>query len=198
MHMDTKLKVQVILASVRQGRFGDKPANWIVEQAKEAGFETELVDLKDWELPFYNEKGSPNALKGVFENQKGMEWNKLLSGADAYIVVTPEYNHGYPASLKNNFDWTYPANSVAQKPVAFVSYGTVGGTRAVQQLRQVAIEMQMVNIRNGVHLTKHWELQDEADNLKPEAAEALAPAAKALLEQLAWYSKALKVARDSK
>lgn len=192
------IRLQIIISSVRPNRFGDKPASWIAGLAKEAGFEVETVDLKDWQLPFYDERGSPNALKGQLTNTRALEWNKLLASADAYLIVTPEYNHGYPASLKNVIDWTYPAASVANKPVAFLSYGTVGGSRAVQQLRQVVIELQMVPIRGQVNITRHWELQDEAGTLKPGAMDVYTPGAKAMLEQLQWYGRALKVAREAK
>ena len=195
--MDT-LKLQVIISSVRPNRFGDKPAAWIAGLAGEAGFEVSVVDLKDWQLLEFNEKASPNTLNGQLENPRGREWNALLAPADAYVVVTPEYNHGYPASLKNAIDWTYAAASVANKPVAFLSYGTVGGARAVEQLRQVVIELQMAPIRNQVAIVRHWELQDATGALKPGAMDAYADGAKAMLEQLQWWAKALKVAREAK
>ena len=190
------LKLQVIISSVRQNRFGDKPALWIAALAKEASFEAELVDLKDYPLPDYNEKGSPNSLNGKLENPVGMQWGAKIAGADAYIIVTPEYNHGYPGSLKNALDWTYA--SWNNKPVAFVAYGTLGGARAVEQIRAVVAELQMADIRNAVHITRPWELQDAGGALKPGALDMYADAAKALLGQLEWWGRALKVAREAK
>lgn len=192
------LTLQIIISSVRPNRFGDKPAAWAAELAKAAGWKVEVVDLKDHQLPDYNEKGSPNSLKGALENPQGLAWNALLEKADAYLVVTPEYNNGYPGSLKNALDWTYPVQNVAAKPVAFVSYGTVGGARSVGQLRQVVIEMQMAPIRNGVNMVRHWELLDEQGTLKPGALDVYVDGAKAMLEQLSWWARALKVARSTK
>lgn len=190
------LKLQIVISSVRPNRFGDKPAAWIAGLATEAGFAVEVVDLKDWQLPEFNEKASPNTLNGKLENPRGVEWNSLLNKADAYIIVTPEYNHSYPASLKNAIDWTY--NALNNKPVSFVSYGTVGGARAVEQLRQVIIEMQAAPIRGAVHIIRHWELQDETGALKAGSMDSYTGGAKAMLEQLMWWAKALKVAREAK
>jgi NAD(P)H-dependent FMN reductase len=163
--------------------------------AKEGGFEVETVDLKDYPLPDFNEKGSPNTLKGQLENPIGMQWGAKVAEADAYIIVTPEYNHGYPGSLKNALDWTYaPWNN---KPVAFVAYGTLGGARAVSQLRSVVAELQMADIRNAVHVTRPWELQKGDGTLTAGALDAYTSSAKAMLEQLLWWTKALKVARGT-
>lgn len=187
------IKIQVIIGSTREGRFGDKPAKWVFEELKkQKEVNAELVDLHDWPLPFFNEPESPSTSGGVYKNPLGRKWADKIGEADAYIIVTPEYNHGYSAVLKNAIDYVY--KEWHKKPVAFVSYGaSVGGTRAVQQLRQVAIELQMVPIRAGVHLTFYWDHLDEKGNIKTEE---YAHGLQTLFDQLMWWTKTLKTARE--
>src|SRR6266700_1657730 len=104
------LSVKVILGSTRQGRFGDKPAHWILgEAARQPGVETELLDLRDHPLPFFDRPVSPVREQGVYPSLAVTRWAEQIAKADAYIVVSPEYNHGYSAVLKNAFDHIYPA-----------------------------------------------------------------------------------------
>ncbi len=112
--------------------------------------QAELIDLRDWPLPFFNEAGSPGMLKGNYTNDLAKRWSAKIAEADAFIVVTPEYNHGYPAVLKNAFDWLYPEWN--HKPIGFAGYGNANGARAIEQLRQVVIELQMHPIKNSVHI----------------------------------------------
>ena len=119
-----QLKIKVILASIRNGRFGDKPAKWITELAKKVeGFSVELLDLKDYELPMFAEAVSPAHVKGAYEKPEVNKWAEKIAEADGFIIVIPEYNHGYPSSLKNNID--YLAKEWVNKPVSFVGYGSV-------------------------------------------------------------------------
>jgi len=135
------IKVKVILGSTREGRFGEQPANWIVEEAKRLNdVEVELLDLRSYPMPFYDEPKSPSTTKGIFPNEVIANWAKKIDEGDAFIIVTPEYNHGYPAVLKNALDYIYYEWN--KKPVGFVSYGGVGGARVVEQLREVTIELQ--------------------------------------------------------
>lgn len=196
--MDNKLKVQIILGSTRQKRFGDKAANWMLEVAKQRpDLEVELVDLRDNPLPFFDEPMSPASSKGNYTNEAGAKWAKKIGEADAYIIATAEYNHGYPAVLKNALDWVYAEWN--NKPVAFLSWGGISaGTRAVQQLRQVVIELQMVPIRNGVHIPLSWTLVDANGTLKPGALDVQKEGAENLLNQLTWWAKLLKGARENK
>ena len=186
------INIQVIIGSTRQQRFGDKPAKWIFEEAKkQEGVRAELIDLRDWPLPFFDEPVSPSMNKGVYVNDLATKWAKKVGEADGYIIVTPEYNHGYSAVLKNALDYVY--NEWNRKPVGFVSYGGIaGGTRAVQQLRQVAIELQMIPIRVGVHVPLYWTQLDENGNLN---IESLKENAQAMFDQLLWWAKLLKTAR---
>jgi len=145
------LKIQVIIGSTRQNRFSEKPAHYIFDELKKKeGIEAELIDLRDWPLPFYDEPISPASNKGNYVNEIGKKWAAKIGEADAYIVVTPEYNHGYSAVLKNAIDWVF--HEWKNKPVGFVSYGNMGGARAIEQLRQVVIELQMLPIRNAIHI----------------------------------------------
>ncbi|HTX19838.1 MAG TPA: NAD(P)H-dependent oxidoreductase, partial [Bacteroidota bacterium] len=109
-----------------------------------------MIDLRDWQLPMYDEPISPVSNKGIYTNPIGRKWADKIGEADGYIIVTPEYNHGYPAVLKNAIDWVF--QEWRRKPVGFVSYGNLGGARVIEQLRQVVIELQMLPIRNAVHI----------------------------------------------
>jgi len=145
------LRIQIIIGSTRQNRFSEKPAYYILDELKKKeGVEAELVDLRDWPLPFYDEPASPASNKGNYVNELGRKWAAKIGEADGYIIVTPEYNHGYSAVLKNAIDWVF--HEWKNKPVGFVGYGNTGGARAIEQLRQVVIELQMLPIRNAIHI----------------------------------------------
>src|SRR3954470_7581778 len=145
------VKIQIILGSIRQNRFGEKPAQWILQEArKREGVEFELIDLRDHPLPMFAEPTPPGRLNGNYPNELVSKWGKKVAEADGFIIVTPEYNHGYPPSLKNAIDHLFV--EWGRKPVAFVGYGSAGGARAVEQLRQVAIELEMAPIRFAVHV----------------------------------------------
>lgn len=149
--MEKTLKIHVIIGSTRQNRFSEKPAQYIFDELKKnEDVEAELIDLRDWPLPFFDEAQSPSASKGNYTNELGKKWAAKVGEANAFIIVTPEYNHGYPAVLKNAIDWVF--YEWQNKPVGFVSYGTVSGARAVEQLRQVVIELSMHPIRNAIHI----------------------------------------------
>lgn len=189
------INVKIILGSTRQKRFGDKPAQWIYETAmKKEGISVELLDLRDYPMPFFDDAITPSVAKGVYTNEVVAKWAKKIGEADAYIIATPEYNHGYPAVLKNAMDHVYYEWN--KKPVGFVSWGTVAGARSVQQLRQVAIELQMAPIRAGIHIFSPWTLVDQQGNMQPGYFDSLKDASENFLNQLIWWAKALKVARE--
>lgn len=145
------LKIKVIIGSTRQNRFSEKPAYWIYEEAKKkAGIEIEILDLRDYPMPFFNEPVSPAMGDGKYLNEIVKKWSEKINDGNAFIIVTPEYNHGYPAVLKNALDSIFPEWN--RKAVGFVSYGNAGGARSVEQLRQVVIELQMVPIRSAIHI----------------------------------------------
>ncbi len=149
--MNEKIKIQIIIGSTRQNRFSEKPANYLFEELKKKeNIEAELIDLRDWPLPFYDELIPPNANKGIYANPLGKQWANKIGEADGYIMITPEYNHGYTAVLKNAIDWIGP--EWHKKPVGFVGYGSVLGSRAIEQLRQVVIELHMVPLFSSIHI----------------------------------------------
>lgn len=190
------LQIKIILGSTRQNRFSDKAGAWILEEAKKKdGISAETLDLRDYQMPFYSEAASPAMVKdSAYPNEIVRKWAAKINEADAFIIVTPEYNHGTSGVLKNALDSVYTEWN--RKPVGFVSYGGVGGARAVEQLRLVAVELQMAPIRNAVHIPGHWNLLDEKGNLKSGALEPFAKSADALLTQLLWWARALKSARE--
>ena len=184
------LKIKVIVASTRPNRFSEKPSQWIFDLAKQrADLDVELLDLRDYPLPFFEEGLPPGLAKDGYTNPAVVKWREKIREADGFIIVTPEYNHGYPAVLKNALDYTYYA--WARKAVAFVSWGGAGGARGVEQLRLVTIELDMVPTRSAVHISNPWFIQD----MSGIDTEANQQSAKALLDNLTWWTGALKAAR---
>src|SRR5438094_4808851 len=142
----------VIVGSTRQGRFYEKPAQWILEHLrKREGIEGRLLDLRDFPMPFFDQ-ALPPAMPGrtPYQHEVVQRWTAQIAAADGFIFVTPEYNYGPSAVLKNAIDWVYPEWN--RKAAAFVSYGSAMGARSVQQLRETAIEIQMTPIRSSVHI----------------------------------------------
>ena len=197
----TSRSAWVILGSTREGRVGDKPAHWILgEAAQRADVEAELVDLRDFPLPFFDRPTSPTREGGVYANPAVARWAAKIAEADAFIVITPEYNHGYPAVLKNAFDHIFP--EWGRKAIGFVSYGNAGGARAVEQLRLVAIELGLWPIRSALHLPLDVYLGAIKEPVPPNP-EIFAPLKKVFgvdrvalfLDELLWAGRALKAAR---
>lgn len=178
----------VILGSNRDGRFGPVVADWFLARAaSHPGVETDLVDVAEADLPT-----AITFSPGPEEAARLGAVSARLAAADAFVVLTPEYNHSFPAPLKTLIDW-HSAEWQA-KPVAFVSYGGIsGGLRAVEQLRQVFAELHTVTVRDTVSFHNAGALfDDEGRHLDPEPADA---AAKSLLDQLVWWGTALRDAR---
>jgi len=161
-------KIQIIIGSVREGRLGDKVAHWILELAgKRKDFQAELIDLKEWNLPMFNDPQSPAA--GKYSYDSTIKWSKKISEGDAYILVTPEYNHGYPAPLKNALDLLY--REWHGKPIGFVSYGGVSaGIRAVEQLKQVVLGLGMVPSHDEVNIPFIWQAVAADGKMKDSAS----------------------------
>jgi NAD(P)H-dependent FMN reductase len=188
------LKIKVVLGTTRQQRLGDQPAKWIVEKAKVKGLDVELLDLRDYPLPLFDEAMSPTAAmgkEGAYPFPVSAKWTEKIGEADGFIFTVAEYNHGYTAVLKNAFD--YVSKEWNKKPVAFVGYGTVGAARAVEQLRTVVAEQQMVSIRAAVHMVNPWGLMDDKGVVNMSSFDN---SADAMLDQLIWWTDALKTARE--
>ncbi|NPT59278.1 NADPH-dependent oxidoreductase [Paraburkholderia sp. 5N] len=189
--------ISVIVGSVRQGRFAEKPARWIFDHLKKReGVDVRLLDLKDYPMPFFDEQ-IPPAMPGrpAYGHEVVKRWTQAIAASDGFVMVTPEYNHGPSAVLKNAIDWVYPEWN--RKAITFVGYGSVGGARAIEQLREVAVEMQLAPTRAAVHvpaaaLFAHFQGQD----ITPHLTE-LDAVAEQTIDDLLWWTKALKAARAS-
>jgi NAD(P)H-dependent FMN reductase len=182
--------ILVILGSTRQGRHGDKVIQWLMRglnARSDASFE--LVDLRDLALPFFD-AAVPPAYGQVAAEARG--WSEGVGNADGFIFVTPEYNHGYPAPLKNAIDHLF--KEWAHKPAAIVNYGgPAGGYRGAEQLRQVLSELKVVPVREQVGIPAIWAAFDAAG--EPQNA-ALDGSLEAMTTELLWWATALIPARD--
>jgi NAD(P)H-dependent FMN reductase len=181
-----KPRILVILGSTREGRVGEKVARWLMRKLDTwPDAELELLDLRDYPLPIYE---GPS---GDGPNPAVRRWLDKVAAADGYIVITPEYNHGYPAGLKSALDHAY--REWNRKPIAFVSYGGhAAGYRSVEQLRQVAVELQMVPIREQVGIQAPWAAFDDDSNVTRSGA---GEAVRRMLDDLLWWARALQQAR---
>lgn len=191
------LKIAVILSSTRDARFGDKPAQWILDVASQRdNLDVELVDLRDFDLPFFNEIGSNKYVPSQDENAQ--RWQQKIAEFDGYIFVTAEYNHSMTASLKNALDQAYV--EWVKKPAAYVGYGALGAARAVEHLRLVNVEAQMVPVQGAVHIAAadFFAVSPMGAGQDFSAiADKLAGNASEMLDQLSWWGHALKAARDA-
>ncbi len=153
------------MGSIREGRKSEAPARFIEQKIKELGHESQLVDFKVMPLPFFNSALMPVQMKGVYPEPNIQKWSEIALGADAFVIVTPEYNHGYPAVLKNALDWLYL--EFDHKPVALagVSNGLVGGARVIEQLRPIMENFSMFAIRETVMFQKAQDVFDDTGKL---------------------------------
>lgn len=187
--------ISVIVGTTREARFSEQPARWIFERlSKREGVEARLLDLRDFPMPFFDQAFTP-AMPGrpEFGNEAVQRWTAAIDASDGFIIATAEYNYGPAAVLKNAIDWVYP--EWRRKAVAFVSWGSQGGTRSVQQLRETAVELQLAPIKSAVHiplnvLMAHYQGGDVAAGL----AELNQPA-NALIDDLLWWTDTLKAGR---
>jgi NAD(P)H-dependent FMN reductase len=187
--------ISVIVGSTREGRFSEKPAHWILKHLKKRdGVDARLLDLREFPMPFFDQPMTP-ATPGrpPFANEVVQKWTAAIAQSDGFVFVTPEYNYGPAAVLKNALDWVYP--EWHRKAACYVSWGSVGGARAVQQLREIAVELQLAPIKSSVHipiptLMAHYMGGDVDAGL----AELETPAG-AMIDDLLWWTAALKTAR---
>ncbi len=185
------LKLQVIVVSTRPGRKGEAVGNWFYEQAvNHGGFETELIDLSELDLPMFDEANHPRLQN--YENPHTLEWAQIVERGDAYVFVTPEYNYGAPPSLINALD--YLSREWAYKAAAFVSYGGVSaGTRGVEMSKQILTTLSVMPIPRAVSLPFFAQYFDEAGLFVP--GENQNKAAAEMLDELGRWAAALKPLR---
>ena len=193
--MTTKPKIGVIIGSIRPNRFGDKPAQWIFDHAKQRNdIEVELVDLAEFKLPLFDAPASDMWMPTP--NEVAAKWQAKLNEFDGFIIVTAEYNRSITGALKNAIDWAY--KPFIKKAVAVVGYGSVGGARAAEHLRTIMVELQAVPVRHGIHIggsefgavfmgKKTWdEVKGTFDAFVPD-----------LLNNLVWWTNATRNARQA-
>lgn len=189
--------ISVIVGSTREGRFSEKPAKWILQHLqRREGVEALLLDLRDFPMPFFDQLVTP-ATPGrpPYKHEIVQRWTAAIAQSDGFVFVTPEYNYGPSAVLKNAIDWVYPEWN--RKAVGFVSYGSAMGARGVQQLRATVIELQLAPIRSAVHipvatLLAHYQGGDVDAGLAE-----LDERAGMLIDDLLWWTVALKTARTT-
>lgn len=190
-------KLQVIVGSTRPTRAADRVVPWIVARAhSHGGFEVEVLDLRDWPLPFFQEHmGTIGDISNpTYSDPVVRNWNRKIAEGDAYLVVTAEYNHSVPGQLKNAIDNVFISFGLRNKPIGFVGYsgGIAAGTRAVEHLALIAIEAEAVPLRNSVLIPFVTEAFDEDGKPKNPATEI---ALGITLDDLLWFSNVLGRAR---
>jgi NAD(P)H-dependent FMN reductase len=191
-------KIALIIGTTRTHRFADLAAQWMLAQAQARGdMDVELVDLRDFDLPFFNEMASNAYMPS--SDPKAVAWQKKVGAYDGYIFVVAEYNHSVSGALKNALDQAYV--EWAKKPMAAIAYGSMGGARALEHLRGIAVELQMAPVRNAVHIGggDFWKVHPGVGGSGKIAdiEAALLPSAKATLDDLAWWAGALNAARKA-
>ena len=192
----TKPHIAIIIGSTRKARFADKPANWLLEKASARDDMTfELVDLRDFDLPFFDEVASNAWVPS--SDPRAVAWQDKIGSFDGFIVVTGEYNHSITGALKNALDQAYKEWN--RKPLAAMGYGGVGAARAIEHLRTIGVELQMVPLRNAVHLGggEFFKVSPIGQNAEMAEVDAtLQPSLQAMFEELAWWANATKTARE--
>jgi NAD(P)H-dependent FMN reductase len=190
-----KPRIAVVIGSTRPTRFADKPAQWILKQAQARGdMEVELVDVRDFALPFFDEMASNKWMPS--KNPEAVRWQKTVGKYDGFIFVVAEYNHSVTASLKNALDQAY--NEWDRKPFTAIGYGAVGAARAIEHLRAIAIELGMVSTHATVHIggSDFYAVFPAFGNKPIEEIEAsLLPSTKTALDELVWWARATMAAK---
>jgi NAD(P)H-dependent FMN reductase len=191
----SRIKIAIIISTTRAARFGHKPAQWIQKiAAAREDMTVEVVDLRDFPLPFFDETASNAWVPS--QSQVAQHWQKKMAEFDGYVFILAEYNRGMPAVLKNALDYAYPEWN--RKAAGVVGYGWVGAARAVEQLRLVAAELQLVAIRTAVHIQGADFVAVWQDGKSIGDITYLQSGAKNMLDELVWWAGALKAARDVK
>ena len=136
--------IYIIVGSVREGRTAIKVANWVQQATTELALkdiQTEIIDLKEWDLPLF--AGAHPPASGIYDQPKQQQWADKIAQAQAFILISPEYNHGYSPALKNALD--YVGKEWQGKPAAYIGYGSTNGSRSIDQIRQVGTQLGLVD-----------------------------------------------------
>jgi NAD(P)H-dependent FMN reductase len=192
---EERVDIQVITGTTRQGRFSELVAEWVLTRlAHRADFSVESVDLREHPLPFFDAAPPARTLRD-YPRDDVARLGRTLDRAEGFVVLTGEYNHGYPAVLKNAMDWTFV--EWRHKPITFVGWGNVGGARAIEQLRAVAVEFEMAPLRHAVHVLPNVMIaaRQAGDDADISLFAELEPKLDLLAEDLAWWTRALSTAR---
>jgi NAD(P)H-dependent FMN reductase len=193
--MTVKPRIALIVGSTRPTRFADKPAQWMLKQAQARDdFEVELVDLRDHPLPFFDEMASNMWMPS--KNPEALRWQQTVGRFDGYIFVVAEYNRSITGVLKNALDQAY--NEWNRKPFTAIGYGGTGAARAIEHLRLIGIELQMVSTHAAVHIggSDFMSIFPRGGNKPIEDIEAgLLPSAKTALDELVWWARATMAAK---
>lgn len=189
----SKPHIGIIISTTREGRFGERAARWVSQLAAgRSDITTEIVDLRDYPLPFFESVASPRFVP--IDTPEARKWSNKLAELDGYVFVTAEYNHSISGVLKNALDFVFAEQ--ARKPAAFVGYGAVGGARAVEHLRHIVVELSMVPLNRAVHINMEPFLGMMRDGKDFADYPYLAPTVDTMLEELAWYAQTLKAGRQ--
>ena len=183
------IKIAIILGSTRPNRNGEAVAKWVFEIAgKRSDATFELVDIRDYDLPLLDEPIPPS--QGKYANEHTKKWSAKINSFDAYVFVTPEYNHGVPGALKNAIDFLYKEWN--NKAAGFVSYGSIGGVRAVEHLRGIMGEVMIADVRAQVMLSLFTDFVKMSE-FKPDQKHV--PEVNILLDQVIAWGNALQTLR---
>ena len=187
---EPSIRVGIILGSTRPGRLGEAVAKWVYERARQrADAEFELIDLKDYPLPHLDEPVPPSM--GQYSHDHTKEWAKKIDSFDAFVFVTPEYNHSIPGVLKNAID--YLSAEWANKSAGFVSYGSSGGVRAAEHLRLVLGELEVADVKAQASFSIFTDFENFSA-FRPDPAKERA--VRAMLDQVISWGRALKSLRE--
>lgn len=188
------IRIQVLLGSTRDGRFSERAGEWVANGLAARGdMEVEVIDLRDFPLPFFDGVAPARTLRD-YPSAEVRRFGETIDRADGFVIVTPEYNHGYSAVLKNAIDHTFV--EWKHKPITFVSWGNVGGARAIEQLRLVMVELEMAPLRHAVHILPDVLVPAlRAETFEPSMLDALAPRLALMGDDLHWWANALAAAR---
>lgn len=193
--MNLKPRIAVIIGSTRATRFADTPAQWILRQAQaRIDLEVELVDLRNHPMPFFDEIASN--MRAPSQNPEAVRWQQTVARYDGYIFVVAEYNHSITGVLKNALDQAY--KEWIRKPFTAIGYGGTGAARAIEHLRGIGVELQMVSTHAAVHIggSDFMTIHPAFGNKPIAEIEAnLLPTAKIALDELAWWAKATMAAK---